>query len=122
MTPTQQELRELDAWIAVNVFSWTEGTASGDDRKCFWPSDCDTEKKRKRWIYGIAVPNYSTDPAAAFEVLRKCCEKRSVAILYSGHSKELNFYQIDLVGGRLFSQSETLELAIAKFAQKLFSK
>lgn len=73
------ELRELDVWIAVNLFGigaakrslgsnyWTLKTVNGED-----VGQVEESSIEKAWIFGCK--HYTTDPAAAMEVLKKCVE------------------------------------------------
>ncbi len=114
MTPT--ELRELDAWIAEHVMGWKISQAgnSGKNQSGQWKS----------------IPIYTTDPAAALEVLKKCYEK-----IWSDNPiiTKCQHFKIEIWNNGLWVvqqsekietsiESETLELAICLFAKKLFSK
>lgn len=121
MTPTQQELRELDAWIALNVFNWERvlpNDVIGEFDKTGTPPNWGDSGIRYH-----QVPKYSTDPAAAFEVLKKCSEKCT-----KEHRGSVSLFNIRTIrwcvtsGCGIQGIDETLELALAKFAQKLFSK
>lgn len=88
-----QELRELDAWIAEHVMK-PSMPLSG-----FRPTIC---------------------PADAMEVLKKCATESS------GYQIQIDYDKSGWAVGRggegLHSTAETLELAIALFSKKLFSK
>ena len=112
--PTAAELRELDNWIAENVMGWK-----------ILPSD--------NWRGDGSEPtNYpcewrpTQDPAAAFEVLKKCGKKwvGSVRIkcLESKEFYTVQVYKTDSKTAWITGNAETLELAIAKFSLALFSK
>jgi len=108
---TTQEMRELDAWIAVNLFNaendqnWQEflignspaWNKDGSDN-CFSPT---------------------TDPAAAMEVLKKCYDQP----LSICTCKSPDGYKFWLPNGfSIALNAPTLELAICQFAKKLFTK
>lgn len=93
MTPNEQELRELDAWLAHNVMRWSRDF----EYKNFKPT---------------------TDSAAAMEVLNKCLIECAEIQL----SEIAGRYLVESNGRRITENEPTLELAIAKFAKLLFSK
>ena len=62
------ETSEIDARVAVEVMGWTRESAT------LWPPEMDA-KERRRWVYGISVPHYSTDIAAALTVVEKLGRK-----------------------------------------------
>ena len=108
---TTQELRELDAWIAFNVMKWGYSNF-------YW------------WNQGVILPitecpRFTTDPAAAMAVLKKCAEKcqHDVAIV----SPVPKMWKVGYVSwddetilGK--EEAETLELAICLFAKALFEQ
>lgn len=111
------KLREIDFWIAENVFSWKRGKtyANGNGE----------------WIVnGGSYPNaptydqtpcYTTDPAAAMTVLEKCAENtKDLDCIYLGKVHDEWVVGIDSI--KKEEVAETLPLAIAKFARKLFTK
>jgi len=118
---TDIELRELDAWIGVNVFGKkaihahsakpTEGTE--DDYFVI------------EWINAsCSLPHYTTDPAAAMQVLEKCFGRMGgtligIARLGSNYCVCVPAYAQDF--GDVTS-APTLPLAICLFAKQLFSK
>lgn len=132
----EAELRELDAWIAENLFGWAwfeRVNREGIDivfRKALFPPD---DEKHIRWnLIGFApakeetqrfsdwdkcgsargengfskeprgVPYYTTDPAAAMEVLHECWKKDRNAT------------------AEFIRNNEPTPLSIAKFAKALF--
>lgn len=103
MTPT--ELRELDAWIAEHVLGYTY---SNHNLCC---------KKTGRFIQA-GLPYYSSDPAAAMEVLKKCIAV--IEDVHFGWHLERRCYFVWGDGEKEFA--ETLELSICLFAKKLFTK
>jgi hypothetical protein len=114
-----EELRELDAWIAENVMGFKKasrfeggellGSRGQKSNECRWLSNDD--------------PKYTTNPAAAMEVLKKCGQETypyqlQIEIQENG--------SVNISGGG-FRQpyritASTLELAICLFAEKLFNK
>ena len=123
---TDKELRELDAWIAEHVMGWI--TECHEDRVLFFPPDLDTEKKRRKWSYGISINRYTTDPAAAMMVLEKCImylSDKFGSVDLDHHGK---FEIAAMMRGEYAADTEndvdaeTLPLAICLFAKKLFSK
>jgi len=109
---TDAELRDLDAWIAEQVMGF-KLNANGMIET--WP--------REGVRHDLCVANYTTDPAAAMQVLEKCAD-------------EVHAYELQIVsprnGGLWHISSgkrntprvnaETLPIAICRFAQQLFSK
>ena len=114
---TDTELRELDAWIAVNVFGATaaldRGFAcrDGDDRHTVRFS------KEAGWT---VCPLYTTDPAAAMSVLEKCVEKENDGVV-CGRLREKWCATRNGWGGG-FHEAQTLPLAICLFARELFKE
>ncbi len=142
---TTKELRELDAWIAENVMGWKwfrfrmkkTGTAKnagkGYDRWQQLVQPNDTWHLQPKWgaihqpqgegnyleVEGRNdVPHYTTDPAAAMEVLKKCQSETTVIIYASGAQPMSSICD----GNGILETAETLELAICEFAKALFSK
>lgn len=133
---------ELDAWIAKNLFS--HGEYVGLVKNGFWyrPNAAGytpNESEAGRYLIGEAirhttdpnlddcvkvqsfsVPHYSTDPAAAMQALEKCCELLPGGVHIkkrdSGDWIVSKREDIDPV----WEVAETLELAIARFAFKLY--
>ena len=136
---TDKELRELDAWIAEHVmgFVWTRHRhAANKFINKRWLLEPEKFKElnevgKGEWIHASGkeeiliaeygeetVPAYTTDPAAAMKVFKKCQDMRCLAINKNtitsiGHEDEKAIVECN---------AETLELAIAKFAKALFSK
>jgi len=103
---SDKELRELDAWIADEVF--------------------------KRWMLnpeGLGdAPKYTTDPAVALGVLKKCAEKLcddkafSDALMIQPNEAGNGWFVGPFSDDTKCVESPTLELAICLFAKKLFTK
>ena len=103
MSVTEQ--RELDAWIAERVMGWIP--TFKDCGKS--PSGCET-----------LFPHYTTDPAAAMEVLKKCAEKCSLAGMEFVIVRGFDWRVCAEPQRGISTFAETLELAICKFAKKLW--
>lgn len=72
----------------------------------------------------IEFPKYSTDPAAAMDVLKKCFDKTGQIEVFR---TQIHPFKFGVVGKWLPSadyecEAETLELAICLFAKKIFTK
>lgn len=131
----EKELIALDLWVDINVFNqfnmvglrkrglWYRPNAKGYTHQSAeaWRL---TRAEAKPYEYlhdepvticELPIPRYTTDPAAAMEVLKKCAEK-----IYPNH------FPIRVFAGgwqiSLFEPSETPELAICLFARKLFTE
>jgi hypothetical protein len=126
---TETQLRELDAWIAEHVFGWHKIQTGQNHSLC---SVCGNGFGARHNHYypdfhgsmSGSVPFYSTDPAAAMQVLKRCVEfaKRNL-----GHSviltDTMNGYCVGLtIPSFKFITADTWELAIALFAKALFRK
>jgi hypothetical protein len=137
---TDKELRELDAWIAENVFglpvNWEDGRRENGPVYLWFIAGKNGESNQCE-----RVKNYTTDPAAAMEVLKKCIG--ALPLDNESDPEDMSTFSLGLRRGyggkggfaiRRFSmwmetysaeeigEGETLELAIAKFARSLFSK
>lgn len=106
---TDKELRELDAWIAFHVMG-------RDDVKWDGQISWDADK--------MMPPRYTTDPAAAFEVLEKCAEQISpVAICIEKFTNEWACYsEFKTKADDDGATGNTLPLTIMLFAKSLFTK
>ncbi len=108
---TETEMRELDAWIAEHVIGWSyevTGSDPTEDGYCWF------DENRK---FPCELPHYSTDPAAAMQVLEKCAERSAIMII-----KDDGCVVAQINGKRLTADGPTLPLAICQFARKLFEK
>lgn len=132
---TKKELRELDAWIAEHVmgYLWLWRIHYGDPLKAIfksaesaseyandWQEVTESNNPKNRFAgWNSNVPFYTTDPAAAMEVLKKCLD-----FTWIGFGKKLTSENLYSLTDRMIidSKSETLELAICLFAKKLFTK
>lgn len=139
---TDAELRELDAWLHLNVCDgaafvglrkrgyWYRENAHGyTDRQSEAGKYTREQAKAHEYLRGdepvtiheFDIPHYTTNPADAFEVLKRCAEKCE------------QMPRIDPIAGRWiwrnldphkleWSEAETLELAISEYARQLFTK
>lgn len=152
---TTNELRELDAWIAEHVMELPPAFVVIKRGLYYRPDDKGytikmseagrytlEQAKERECPYDEPVTykpweceHYTTDPAAAMEVLKKCGD----FIKGKDHPRGSGNYYIRLYRPSMFNewcvcrgnedqsntpygQAETLELAICQFAKKLFSK
>ena len=111
MTPTEKELRELDAWIYKHVMK-------------FLNSDFRDENSNELWNHHKAF-SPTTDPAAAMLVLERCVEKNDLydAIVVSFNNNQWIVSSFCNEANEIKEQegvAETLPLAICLFAKKLF--
>jgi len=138
---TTTELRELDAWIAEHVMGWAwyrfrmkMKSGKGFHR---WQQLCPPDEtwflqpkydavKQPQGIgkYQEDETDYSsikftTDPAAAMEVLKKIIEKEDASVIYAAPDGVSYILCSDDIPD---TYGETLELAICLFAKKLFTK
>jgi len=111
---TTQEMRELDAWIAENVFGWQEFREEEYPYRMLWREG---EEGSPVWD---EPDYYTTDPAAAMEVLKKCADNLWLSVGFSKQRK--TFLCGGILSGENYAEAETLELAICQFAKKLFTK
>ena len=125
-----QELRELDAWIAEHVMGFVRWNFNNQHDKFNYLEKSKERQcniRRKGWIDGNRLldtfPRYSTDPAAAMDVLQKCCQSTAFPVqvgvkidgFYCGENLTLNECAKE-------AGHPTLPLAICLFAKKLFGK
>ena len=116
---TEQEMRELDCWIAENVMGFEHefGTCQAKtENPCYW-RDAISNKSIAKVAY-----KPTTDPAAAMLVLEKCLQETEHAeCIYAGYMHGGGFLvgheQLKIEGG-----APTLPLAICLFARQLFGK
>lgn len=107
----EQELRELDAWIAEHVMGYKQ-----DDRN-----------HKRWWIDGETTVTFrpTTESRDAFAVLEKCAEQCTVTVESSG--KHWTVCRLNLEGSGDYVEDfckcdVTLPFAIARFARKLFAE
>lgn len=119
MTLTEKELRELDAWIAEHVMEL---------KKSDTQVDCDSFKLsgngdvwiRKEMLSPIQKFRPTTNPADAFEVLKRCAIRAEGSIHIAVIGDYFNIACRDTKPNDFMDP--TLELAICLFAKKLFTK
>ena len=141
---TDKDMTDLDVWIAINLFGyrWTDNPddSTVDDVKQVWI----TERGKKcvvsrTWQYNEEIcrgnrrfnhqwENFQPTRGAkdAFEVLRKCNElinqhkcRHDIRINTIGGDPWVKYESIVDVTGEC---DKTLEMAICKFAKKMFEK
>lgn len=112
--------RELDAWIALNVFGW-KLTNYETGKPASTPEDYEDASKNDGWTWDGTNEAWewqpTTDPAAALEVLKRCAMKIkfvNIRIVTDGTSWRV-FSDLHSSGDQ-----PTYELAIATFAMELF--
>jgi len=117
----QQELRELDAWIAEHVFGWWRPIPTKD----IWKTPANDVV--------MGAPHYTTDPTPAMQVLEKCAEKctekwdqyrpEAQLCIFSPRPEWENEWVVQSdPESTIAAQAQTLPLAVAKFAKLLFSQ
>lgn len=111
MTPTEQELRELDRWISINIFG---NLYDHPEDNSFVSFDTKTGTTLDTMWYG-KLPHYTTDPAAAMIVLERCVKESPPTIFYHEETWSLE-------SPIAFSNGSTLPLSICLFAKKLFGE
>lgn len=96
-----KEMRELDAWIARNLFEW-------DYSNFMW--------WKNHEIVAYNLPQFTISKADAMNVLEKCVEQSQLTMQKPGtHWQIWNRVNHHVT-------AETLPLAICLFAKKLFSE
>jgi len=134
---TEKEMRELNCWIAEHVFGgvWYRfkdleylKRSDPDDgafivigidlkhfksNKDYCPDTGELPHKGFSWI-----PKYTTDPAAAMMVWGECLKKCDVEI--TQWQDATGRFHIATFHRTIWVDAETLPLAIANFAKKMF--
>ena len=119
--------KELNDWIAVNVMGWER-----HQEKPYTPAAQKTVEALATWQDGdgkvmafVKDYNPTTNPAAAFEVLKRCLDKT----LLLKHTQTTGDGKYRIAIPLLFDEespviasADTLELCICQFAKKLFTK
>lgn len=103
---TEQELRELDAWIAEHVMGWRSGFDA--DGKEVWIRGPQDFIEKSEWV--------PADDAAAMAVLEKCIEREGSAVIYAGPDGGYIMCSDDIGD----THGHTLPTCICLFAKKLF--
>lgn len=109
--------KELDKWIAENVMCL-------DVSKYPIEHESVDINSRSVYVWVEKIPKYTTDPAAAMEVLKKCAAMVGMLGI-SINSGDWGFdIEVNTIGGQnsYGVTNKSLELAICLFAKKLFSK
>lgn len=126
---TTEELRELDAWIAEHVMGWTLLKQWKESDAIFYtgfPPDKASQYYAKQSQCDPEIPCPTTDPAAAFEVLKRCVERLGHKFISVGFGNGL--FHVDNMRSstpgidEIAVKAPTLELAICLFSKQLFSK
>lgn len=123
----ENEMLQLNAWIAEHVLGWKWYRYLPEDNHAY--SGCRTlaNRQHKHLVKANGgeplaedafynIPKPTTDPAAAFAVLEKCCQRwnRSIPVCYSkGWPQPWSFDR---------EKADTLPLAICLFAKQCYSK
>lgn len=147
---SEKELRELDTWIHRHIFE--ADLHVGIKKRGFWyrpdakeyTSDQDeagrytrAEAKEHEYLHDDPVTihefepkRYSANPAAAMELLKKCCKKAeeiepsafvSVGSFHQVFQVIMIYHNGETTKYNREAQAPTLELAICLFAKKLFT-
>lgn len=126
------DTRELDAWIAEHVMGFEErpcyrGSARIEGMTFYVANGRSVTGEASKGNHQF--PKYTTDPAAAMEVLKKCAEECDMPIeIDRKRDKKTGNWRIEsgtMAQGLLAiapPECNTLELAICLFAKKLFTK
>jgi len=119
---TDTKMRELDAWIEENVFGlpvdWEAGRRKHGPGFLWFIKGENGQPNRCE-----VVKNYCTDPAASFELLKKLAKTNDVLVSFDEQTGDFFVSKLQAYGTQDFTTgANTLELAIAKFARKLYSK
>jgi hypothetical protein len=110
----EKEMRELDCWLAINVMGNSiHNAASAKGEQWYWSA-----------VNNCVMDSYAhsfkptDDPAAAMQVLEKCCNKTTLAINHG----TTGWWVSDCDKKSRFAVAETLPLAICLLARKVFAK
>jgi hypothetical protein len=116
-TMSNEEMRELDAWIAENVMGWA---AHCRNTAFYVPKE---QANKLMDCRPVCIEDWrpTTNPAAAMEVLRKCVDTRAVSV---DRWRMTGIYIISTILDRkhTIEEAPTLELAICLFAKQLFAQ
>lgn len=113
-TPSEKELRELDFWIAENVLGWQRGKKWGNGNGEWTINGLGYAHHGKSWGQ---TPSFTADPAAAMMVWKQILSRYSPV---SRQRQTDGFYYVWI--NNVQAEGETLEIAICRFARKLFEK
>jgi hypothetical protein len=114
---SEQELRSLDAWIAEHVMGFVKEP---------YPDETGWKDKAGKYLNRF---NPTIDPTAAIEVLKKCCDRKTVAVVQAkdGGWQICLLMLVGMTGAMgwptqaIETEADTLELAICLFAKQLFA-
>ena len=128
---TDTELRELDEWLFKTLFKMTrykiDKTSDGQDiwESLWLPPECPPTAPHDDILEHCHafVPQFTTDPAAAMQVLEKCAEKVGDSIRYRVNwSRPSGKHGISCNEVPCVIAAATLTLAICLFARELFKE
>ncbi len=115
---SEQEMRELDAWIGEHLFG---GTLT---RTPHLATDIymQTAQNEALMMSPFPLPRYTSDAHAAMMVLEKCADKCSCIEIWNQDTEGNSGYSVIASRNPEMQQgtAETLPLAICLFAKKLF--
>lgn len=113
-----QELRELDAWIAEHVMGWTKWEGSG------WLHAGCMDANGIKWLSGGYEIEFqpTIDSGQSMDVLKRCGERMPNFHIGAPQGSSLKNWMITWNYDENTVESETLELAICLFSKQLFSK
>lgn len=121
---SEQEKRELNIWLCVNVFGWTiNGSMSGPngDEPLYMSPDKSNGYAIKA---ASCLPQYPSDPAANRELFIKLMTEKLIRIdcYYTGTKSEPGNYHWQCSDGKDFFDegAETPELALCLLAKKVW--
>jgi hypothetical protein len=114
-------MRDLDAWVAERVIgNRVTGAPSALLVETLYETN---DRMESLMMPSQRLKNYTTDPAAAMQVLEKCHEQCCVETgLFENISGSKRGHFARSVYKDVESEAETLSLAICHFAKQLFSK
>lgn len=118
---TEAEMRELDEWIGVNLFNGTMTHTPNLACKVYMQ----TPQNEALMMSPFELPHYTTDPAAAMQVLARCLESAETLRFYQRLSDSMFTIkcQPDIPSSpEILVDADTLPLCISKFAKQLHSK
>lgn len=115
----EKEYRELDVFIASNVFGMHDFCTSHISGELIALKSGDKRPRSGNTSNHHLVPTYTTNASDAMAVLKKCAEKYWAGIQLIKNEKGWHVKTL-FIGHE--ASSETLELTICKFAKNLFKK
>lgn len=126
-TPSEKELRELDAWIAEHVMGWRRindiQRLSKSGEFFLHAAEGPFVHERQNYIKKFSP---TTDPAAAMMVLEKCLSSDNltmpIEIDRKRHKGGRFRIETGVISNSILAIEDTLPLAICRFAKQLFEK